>query len=164
MIKFKVDHFLVTTVVITTPCQEAKWCHFVPLFVKVACVCLVTKLCSTLCNPIDCSPVGSSLHQVSRQEHWNGLPCPPPGDLPDPGISPALACRFFTTEPPVHPVGEAKFSDLVKAVFSSSLHCESIYKFYHWKAISGEKFWVIWHWTYCKMITRWNPVAETIQS
>ena len=23
-----------------------------------------------------------------RQEHWNGLPCPPPGDLTDPGIKP----------------------------------------------------------------------------
>ena len=39
---------------------------------------------------------------VSRQEYWNGLPCPPPGDLPHPGIepaslmSPALAGRFFT--------------------------------------------------------------------
>ena len=40
----------------------------------------------------------------SRQEYWSGLPCPPPGDLPHPGIehaslmSPALASRFFTTE------------------------------------------------------------------
>ena len=37
-----------------------------------------------------------------RQEHWSGLPFPSPGDLPDPGIklgSPALAGRFFTTEP-----------------------------------------------------------------
>ena len=39
---------------------------------------------------------------LSRQEHWSGLPCPPPGDLPNPGIervsfaSPALAGRFFT--------------------------------------------------------------------
>ena len=38
-----------------------------------------------------------------RQEYWSGLPCPPPGDLPDPGIEPttlmppALAGRFFTT-------------------------------------------------------------------
>ena len=38
-----------------------------------------------------------------RQEYWKGLPCPPPGDLPNPGIkpaslmSPALASRFFTT-------------------------------------------------------------------
>ena len=41
-----------------------------------------------------------------RQEHWSGLPFPPPGDLPDPGIelasptSSALASGFFTTEPP----------------------------------------------------------------
>ena len=39
----------------------------------------------------------------SRQEYWSGLPCPPPGDLPDPGIepsslmSPASAGGFFTT-------------------------------------------------------------------
>ena len=26
----------------------------------------------------------------SRQEHWSGLPCPPPGDLPDPEIEPLL--------------------------------------------------------------------------
>ena len=39
----------------------------------------------------------------SRQEYWIGLPCPPPGDLPDPGIQPqypALAGGLFTTEPP----------------------------------------------------------------
>ena len=24
-----------------------------------------------------------------EQEYWSGLPCPPPGDLPDPGIEPA---------------------------------------------------------------------------
>ena len=37
------------------------------------------------------------------KEYWSGLPFPPPGDLPDPGIQPAfcaLADRFFTTEPP----------------------------------------------------------------
>ena len=42
-----------------------------------------------------------------RQEYWNELSFPPPGDLPDPGIeltSPALAGRFFTTEPPGKPV------------------------------------------------------------
>ena len=39
----------------------------------------------------------------SRQESWSGLQFPSPGDLPDPGIkptSPALASRFFATEPP----------------------------------------------------------------
>ena len=43
--------------------------------------------------------------EFSRQEYWSEWPCPPPGDLPDPGIeptspmSPALAGVFFTTEP-----------------------------------------------------------------
>ena len=53
----------------------------------------------------------------SRQEYWSGLPCPPPGNLPDPGIehtsltSPVLAGGFFTTVPPGKPkvcVGECK--------------------------------------------------------
>ena len=44
----------------------------------------------------------------SRQEYWSGLPCPPPGDLPHPGIepgspaAPALAGVFFTAEMPSH--------------------------------------------------------------
>ena len=51
---------------------------------------------------------GTVAHQASlsmgfsRQEYWSGLPCPPPGDLPNPGIepvtltSPAMADSFFT--------------------------------------------------------------------
>ena len=86
---------------------------------------------------MDCSPPGSSVHEISqarilesesssvhvgllatpwtvalqaslsmsfsRQEYWSGLPCPPPGDLPEPGIeltsliSPVLTGSFFTT-------------------------------------------------------------------
>ena len=53
--------------------------------------------------------VGTVAHQASlsrgfsRQEYWSGLPFPPSGDLPDPGIkpvsfvSPALASGFFST-------------------------------------------------------------------
>ena len=47
--------------------------------------------------------------EFSRQEYWSRLPFPSPVDLPDPGIepaslvSPALAGRFFTTEPPGKP-------------------------------------------------------------
>ena len=58
----------------------------------------------TLCDPMDCSLPGSSVHGDSpRQEYWSGWPCPPPEDLPDPGIkpasptSPALAGRLHTT-------------------------------------------------------------------
>ena len=45
---------------------------------------------------------GSSVHGFSRQENWRDFPCPPPGDLPNPGfepvflMSPALAGWFFT--------------------------------------------------------------------
>ena len=52
-----------------------------------------------------CASFGLQLRDsvmLSRQECWSGLPCPPPGDLPDPGTeaasltSPALAGRFLT--------------------------------------------------------------------
>ena len=44
----------------------------------------------------------------SRKDYWSGLPCPPPGDLPDPGIEPActssaLASGFFPTSAPGKP-------------------------------------------------------------
>ena len=42
----------------------------------------------------------------SRQEYWSGLPCPPPGDLPDPGIeprSPALQVDSLLFESPGKP-------------------------------------------------------------
>ena len=69
-------------------------------------VCVCTKLlqsCPTLCNTMDDSPSGSSVHEILQQEYWSGLPCSPPGDLPNPGIeplcitSPVLAGRFLTT-------------------------------------------------------------------
>ena len=53
---------------------------------------LVTQLCLTLCNPMDCSSLSIGFH---RQEDWNGLPLPSLGDLPDPEIS-CITGRFFT--------------------------------------------------------------------
>ena len=56
-------------------------------------------------DPIDCSLPGSSAHGFSRQEYWTGLPCPPPGDLPDPEIqltsltSPALQADSLPLAP-----------------------------------------------------------------
>ena len=64
------------------------------------------QLCPALCDPMDSATL---VHWAplsmgfSGQEYWSGLPCPPLGDLPDPGfkpmspMSPALAGRFFTT-------------------------------------------------------------------
>ena len=74
-----------------------------PVF-KVVCACKVTSVMSDSLRPyglLACQvPLSTGF---SWQEYWSGLPCPPPGNLPDPGIksmsltSPALAGRFFTT-------------------------------------------------------------------
>ena len=70
-----------------------------------------------LCVPSRVAIPGTLPHQAPpsmgfpRQEHWSGLPLPPGGggDLSDPGIepgslaTPALAGRFFTSEPPGNP-------------------------------------------------------------
>ena len=53
----------------------------------------------------------------SWQEYWSGLPFPPPGNLPDPGIeaaSPALAGRFFTTASPGDPTSHTQKHDICK--------------------------------------------------
>ena len=56
--------------------------------------------CQTLCNSVDCSLLGFSVHGILQAII---LECLPPGDILDPGIkhvfllSPALECRFFTS-------------------------------------------------------------------
>ena len=64
------------------------WCNQNHKY-SVQCLWLIAQSCPTLCNPIDCSLPGSSCPwEFSRQEYWSGLSCPPPGDLPNPGIKP----------------------------------------------------------------------------
>ena len=41
-----------------------------------------------LCNPMKCSLSPPLSKGFSKQEYWSGLSCPPPGDLPNPGIEP----------------------------------------------------------------------------
>ena len=77
------------------------------------CFCLVTKSCPTLCNPMNSSPPGRFLcpWDFPGETTGVGLPFPSSGDLPGPGIkpmSPALAGRFFTTEPPGKPIRDTK--------------------------------------------------------
>ena len=68
------------------------------------CAALAKSLQSplTLSDPTDCSLLAPLSMGFFRQEYWGRLPCPPPGDLPDPEVeprsstSPALAGRFFT--------------------------------------------------------------------
>ena len=62
-------------------------------------IMLVTQSCPT---PWTIACQAPLFMGFSRQEYRSGLPCPPPGNLPNPGMeptSPALAGGFFTTEP-----------------------------------------------------------------
>ena len=71
-----------------------------------------------------------------RQEYWSGLPCPSPGDLPNPGIepsSPALQVDSLPSEPPGKPMntGVGNLS-LLQGIFLTQessldlLHCRWI--------------------------------------
>ena len=53
------------------------------------CVCSVI---SALCYPMECSLVGSSAHEFSRQEYWSRLPLPTLRDLLIQGSNPCLLC------------------------------------------------------------------------
>ena len=44
--------------------------------------------CPALCNPMDYSPPGSFVYGILQARNWSGLPCSPPGDLPNLGIKP----------------------------------------------------------------------------
>ena len=74
------------------------------------CTCVHAKSLSHV--PLVAIP-WTAAHQVplpmsfSRREYWSGLPCPPPGDLPDPRIeprSPTLQVDSLLSEPPGKPV------------------------------------------------------------
>ena len=78
----------------------------------------------TLCDPMD--PPGSSVHGNLQQEYSSGLPFPPPGDLPHPGMKPtslmpsALAGGSFTTSTTWELQDEVKWSES-RSVLSDSL-------------------------------------------
>ena len=74
--------------------QAQKTTYCVILSLWNICVCLVAQLCLILATP------GTVAHQAplsmgfSRQKSWSGLPCPPPGNLPNSGSNPGLPhCR-----------------------------------------------------------------------
>ena len=68
---------------------------------------LVVQLCWTL-QPQELQPTRLLCPRgFSRQEYWSGLPCPPPGDLPNPGVeprSPALQVNSLPSETPGKPI------------------------------------------------------------
>jgi len=66
---------------------------------------MLVQSCLTLCNPMNCSPPGSSVYGVSQARMLEWIAISYPEDFSDPGIkpmthaSPASAGGFFTTEP-----------------------------------------------------------------
>ena len=67
----------------------------------VPCVYDSCDLCLTHCKPMDCSPPGSLVHEISQATILDWAAFPTPRDLPDPGIqpmSPPLAGGFFILE------------------------------------------------------------------
>ena len=60
------------------------------------CVRLVAQTCLTLCDPLDYSPPGSSVHRIfqGRILEWIALSWKIPGDLPDSGIDPCKDLHY----------------------------------------------------------------------
>ena len=73
---------------------------------SVVCVCGCSVM-SSLCDPMDCSSPGSSVHGILQARIPEWVVTGKEKDLPNPGIElspPALAGRSFTTEPPETPL------------------------------------------------------------
>ena len=68
----------------------------------------VAQSCPTLATPWTLACQAPLSMGFSRQEYWGGLPCPPPGDLPDPGIKPAspVALALEADSLPLAPPGK----------------------------------------------------------
>ena len=78
------------------------WCVCVCVYV----LCLVAELCPTLCDPMDCSPLGFSVHESLQARILERVAISFSKDSSDPGMepkSPALAGGFCTTEPSEEP-------------------------------------------------------------
>jgi len=104
------------------------------------CVCSVSQLSPMLCDPIDCSPPGSSVHGILQARILEWIACPPAGHLPNPVIeptslmSPALAGGFFSSSttwdtptnaevPNRHRVNYSKYSQFQCFLFEICKYC-----------------------------------------
>ena len=91
-------------------------------------LCVLSRFSrATLCDPTDCTQLGSSVSVILQARTLELLPCPSPGDLPNPGIEPVsltfpvLKGGFFTTST----TWEAPRIHIYFAKITSSLTCNS---------------------------------------
>ena len=111
-----------------TSSQQPVTCFLKPAsvggFLLCCCIgCSVAQPCPTLCDPVDCSPPGSSVHGISQGRILGRVAVPSPGDLPDPGIEPASLALTPDSLPLSHqgsPFTPQKWANLQSQ--ASSLH------------------------------------------
>ena len=70
----------------------------IPTSPWTVCACSATSVVPNSATPWTAARQAALSMGVSRQESWSGLPCPPPGDLPDPGIKPVSPVSRCTWE------------------------------------------------------------------
>ena len=106
---------------------------------------MCSQSCTTLCDPVNYSLPGSSVHVIFQARIWSWLPFPTPRDLPNAGVepvsleSPALAGRFFTTAPPGKPLFSGPSPYIAK-----------------WQVLKNEKLDEVWNAT----VLRFSNVIE----
>ena len=100
------------------------------------CACVLScfshiRLCTTVWTVARQAPLSMGF---SRQEYWSGLPCPPPGDLPNPGKEPrslTLQVDSLLTEPPGN---QLHFSACGDPVFQH--HLLKKLSYFHWMSLA----------------------------
>ena len=133
-------------------------------------LCLVAQSCLTL-QPHELQPTRLLCPWgFSRQEYWSDLPCPPPGDLPNPGIkpwSPSLLVDSLPSELPGKTINTGVDSlSLLQGIFptqeskQSLLHCKQILYQLSYQGLGPlycnfEKI-CIQIWEICMQITYWE--------
>ena len=102
---------LVLLVLLSSPRKPRPLSHSLAqagLYTSLCCChcCVVTKLCLTLCNPMECSPLHSSVHGISQARilQWVAISSSRGSSQSRDHWPPALAHRFFAVEPPGKPI------------------------------------------------------------
>ena len=104
--------------------DKFQYAAFFPTDLVVAVAVSVTQLCPTLCEPVTVALQAPLAKGFSRQEYWSGLLCPPPGDLPGPGIeprSPALQADSLLSEPLGKPIKTLEWASMLSSTSWSGL-------------------------------------------
>ena len=129
LLKVIATTFIITTTIICKCLPHPKHCAVLCCAQSLSCVQLFA-------TPWTVAHQAPHPWEFSRQGYWSGLPCPPPGNLPDPGIEPGcptLQANSLPTEPPGKPKNTAVGSlSLLQGIFLTQelnqglLHCRWI--------------------------------------